>query len=258
MNIKEKIKIICDEKGITFKELDKLSGLPQGSITRWNTNTPSIDKVASVAKILGVSIDYLAGLTESRYLPGNVPPVALKYDSMDVHGREVIDAVFDAELKRIAKEKAMRETAQVKIPKTKRIPLLHDVAAGYGVPADVAWDHYEVDIDNPADFAIKVSGNSMEPYFPDGEIFLGETRFPRLCEIAVVRFNGEHYIKQYIADSNGGMYLFSLNRECKDYEFQKNSDVLVEIVGTIITDLSFAPPLGPPNKEDKPRKKRKH
>lgn len=59
MNIIEKIETLCNEKGITIAALERACDLSNGSIRRWNTNVPSIDKIAKVADFFGVSLDYL-------------------------------------------------------------------------------------------------------------------------------------------------------------------------------------------------------
>lgn len=54
----EKIKLLCEQKGIKISRLEGDLGLPH-SIYRWDTHSPSIDKVKAVADYFGVSVDYL-------------------------------------------------------------------------------------------------------------------------------------------------------------------------------------------------------
>ena len=58
MAIYEKVKDACGEKGISVLQLEKTLNFARSSICKWNTNTPSVDKVASVAKELNKSIEY--------------------------------------------------------------------------------------------------------------------------------------------------------------------------------------------------------
>lgn len=68
MSIGQRIKCVCKERGMTVKELDKLAfpNTKGQTIGRWEENRPSIDKVVTVAQILGVSVDYLVGLTDEK------------------------------------------------------------------------------------------------------------------------------------------------------------------------------------------------
>lgn len=66
MLLVERIKELCNEKGITFIGLEREIGLSRGSIRRWVTNLPSIDKLQKVADYFRVSTDYLLGRTNHR------------------------------------------------------------------------------------------------------------------------------------------------------------------------------------------------
>ena len=54
-----KIKEIAKSKRVPIYKIEKACGLPQGSISHWNENKPAYDKVVSVAKYLGVSVEKL-------------------------------------------------------------------------------------------------------------------------------------------------------------------------------------------------------
>lgn len=55
----ERIKRLCKERGMSVSGLEDACGVSRGTIGRWGENIPSVDRVARVAKYLGVSIDYL-------------------------------------------------------------------------------------------------------------------------------------------------------------------------------------------------------
>lgn len=46
-------------KGMTVSELERLAGVSNSTIVRWQKSTPSADKLQKVAKILGTTIDFL-------------------------------------------------------------------------------------------------------------------------------------------------------------------------------------------------------
>lgn len=61
MNILDRIKILAKQKHISLAEVERRTGLSSGSITKWNKNVPSVDKLERVAKLFNVSLDYLVG-----------------------------------------------------------------------------------------------------------------------------------------------------------------------------------------------------
>lgn len=55
----ENIRKLAKEKKITISEIEKEIGIANGSLCKWDSVKPSYDKVANVAKILGVTVDSL-------------------------------------------------------------------------------------------------------------------------------------------------------------------------------------------------------
>lgn len=54
-----RLKKLAKAQGLTLSELSDQAGLGASTIYSWKYNTPSISKLAKVAKILGVTTDYL-------------------------------------------------------------------------------------------------------------------------------------------------------------------------------------------------------
>lgn len=59
MSLLSNISNLCITKSMYIKNLEDELGFGNGSIYKWDTNTPSIDKVSKVAEYFGVSVDYL-------------------------------------------------------------------------------------------------------------------------------------------------------------------------------------------------------
>ena len=59
MGIYENIKELSDKKELSIQRLEVLSGLGNGTIGRWRTMMPHVDKLKSVADVLGVGVDRL-------------------------------------------------------------------------------------------------------------------------------------------------------------------------------------------------------
>lgn len=59
MSLLENIKVLSAQRNITIAELERKLNLSQGSIRKWSTINPGIDKVQMVADYFQVSIDEL-------------------------------------------------------------------------------------------------------------------------------------------------------------------------------------------------------
>lgn len=55
----DRIKALCAERGITLEEVSRRAGLGKKSLNNWTEHSPSVDKVAAVARVLGVTVDEL-------------------------------------------------------------------------------------------------------------------------------------------------------------------------------------------------------
>lgn len=152
-----------------------------------------------------------------------------RYYALDATGRKLVDAVMEIE--------AERFTAPEPVRKPTRIIPLFPAAAGPGEPVDgEAFDDYEVDADSPAHFAVRISGDSMEPELHDGEVVLCERRMPERGEIAVLMVNGFLLVKQFVPGYNGQFYMISINREraALDYVYIPSGTDTLTTFGTVI------------------------
>ena len=79
----EKIKKLCKEQGKTLASLEKECGLGNGTISKWGRNSPSVDKVSAVAKILNVSISEILGEKKN--------PVSANGDGISEHDVRLLE-----------------------------------------------------------------------------------------------------------------------------------------------------------------------
>lgn len=66
MNIKDKIYALCAYHGISRNALEKELDFGSGTIARWESSSPSVDKLQKVADYFNVSLDELLGREKSR------------------------------------------------------------------------------------------------------------------------------------------------------------------------------------------------
>ena len=57
--IYDKIKEVCKSKGVSVTSVERKAGLSNGTISKWNDVSPTVDKLNAVAKVLKVKIDTL-------------------------------------------------------------------------------------------------------------------------------------------------------------------------------------------------------
>lgn len=64
MSLLDRVKEIARSQGKSMRQIELGCGFSNGALTKWGTQSPSIDKVLSVADYLNVSLQYLVTGTE--------------------------------------------------------------------------------------------------------------------------------------------------------------------------------------------------
>ena len=145
----------------------------------------------------------------------------------------------------------LTEDAAEKAPETPKkhriIPLYHYLAAaGYPSPAPGEdYEDYTVPADSPADFAARIDGDSMEPWIHDGDTVLAQRRVDlRDGDVGIFFARDGMVCKQYCQDSQGNIYLFSLNRNRRDADvyIPAASDLRVLCYGRVLMDRQIPLP----------------
>ena len=67
MVLVEKIKRLCNARGISVPKLEDALGFGAGTISKWKKSAPGSDKLVKVAEYFQVSTDYLLGIENSNY-----------------------------------------------------------------------------------------------------------------------------------------------------------------------------------------------
>lgn len=187
----------------------------------------TMETYAKIAKGTGVSETELLlmlddSVTVNPDLSNREIILVQKFRKADENKKQAVESVLDG----------------VELRETKIIPLFgSSFAAGSFEPGtqDEPFEDYEVDADSKAEFAIRVSGDSMEPELHDGEIALCTKRKPQIGEIVVCLVNGSFYVKQFITDGVN-IYLRSINRNRKDADLDiwATGNYTVKCFGTVI------------------------
>ncbi|MBQ6787512.1 MAG: helix-turn-helix transcriptional regulator [Lachnospiraceae bacterium] len=64
MTLKDRIKALANERGISLPALEAELGFGNSTIVKWDKSTPNAEKLNAVAKFFNVSMDYLLNGTE--------------------------------------------------------------------------------------------------------------------------------------------------------------------------------------------------
>ncbi|WP_278744033.1 helix-turn-helix domain-containing protein [Ligilactobacillus agilis] len=88
MNLRDRIKALAVQNKISVAELERTLGFGNGSISKWNKQSPSVEKLKQVADFFHVSMDYLLGREEAK-TPSNIEIENLLNQSMTFEGRKL-------------------------------------------------------------------------------------------------------------------------------------------------------------------------
>lgn len=249
MDYIDRIKQLKTEKKITNEKLSELTGIPLSTVSKilaGISDSPKLSNMVLIARALDCTLDYIvSGIPQNNNnytLDADEIELIENYRQIDTHGKELVLMVVNKEQERIgivtevsSKKNAVDEVKptnsekQAKIlpiPQSKvaysdfakKSVLLYDlpVSAGPGVYLD---DSTAVEISIPdnektagTSFALRISGNSMEPKYHDGDVLLVEdTETVEIGELGIFILDGNGYFKKY-----GGDRLISLNSEYGD------------------------------------------
>ena len=207
MSLGEQINLIRKKKKISIDELCVLSGIPKGTlskITAGITTNPTLETVKSIAAALGCTLEDLSDSPKTSkthsFYSAEEDRMIKRYRVLDVHGKRAVTSVLDVEYDRITH--VVEQENQGGLTYINCYDLA--VSAGTGEP----WsdDHgYKTRIEIPtqqvpenAHYCVRVNGDSMEPYFSDGNILFiqRQDEMVRVGEIGIFFLNGEGLVKR--------------------------------------------------------------
>lgn len=215
---------LCEKNNVKPTPLIKSLGLSPGNLKRWeNGSTVNSDILLKLSEHFGVSIDYLLTGNEK-----SSPTVNLTADEQEL-------LTYYNKLSRLNKGRLLERAELLtetdknpfKEPKNTIFIEYYDlpVSAGTGIYLDHDdKDMIEVEetpLTSEANFALRVSGDSMEPLYHNGDTILIESQpFVNEGEIGVFIVNGEGYVKKY-----GGDCLISLNPKYKNIKLSEYDQI---------------------------------
>lgn len=242
----ERLLAIIKQKGLSVSAVEKRLGFGNGAIKRFSTSSPSVDKIIALSNFLNVTVEFiLFGNENVSELPEDIKNLIAYYKILSDKDKGIVLGKAET-LAELTAERAAKERAAEQLKKPAKIAELPDdeseepeeeeepfyinlcslpASAGSGVQLDEGFmESIQVKrttIAKRANYAVRVSGDSMETEYSDGDIVLVET-CPDIDigEIGIFIVNDQGYIKQ-----RGEDRLISLNPERDDVDIQEGDVV---------------------------------
>lgn len=224
MKLNEYVNQRRKELNMSVDELVIKSGIPKGTLSKItagiNTN-PTLSTVEALCKALECSLNDIVGNVHIDAFSLSEKNIIKKYRTLDEYGKEAVDGLLDTEYRRCTSvpEEVKPEIVHIK---------LAQLPASAGTGAELYEENYEImsvrasDLTKQADFAVKVSGDSMESTFFDGDILLIESMpFINEGDIGIFVVNGGGFVKEY-----GGDRLISHNDKYPDIKLTEHDVVI--------------------------------
>lgn len=218
--------------GYTQAAVANLIGRPQPTIGAWEVgrSQPDVDTLATLLRLYNVSandfFDYES--TSIQSLSNDEQEHIKKYRTLDGYGKEIVDSVLNIEHRRCTDASFALSSEIISMPY-----LLQPASAGTGQIADDDIAERIPVFRNvwtaKADYALRVSGNSMEPEVHDGDTVLVRAQAGvELGEIGIFIHDNERFIKTRRADR-----LQSLNPDCADITPNEFTRCIGKVIGVL-------------------------
>ena len=238
----DRIKALKAQKKITNEQLAEQTGIPLGTLSKilaGMSDSPKLATVVAICRVLDCSLEYVVSGTPENtnnytLTQGEIRMVE-DYRKLDALSRELVELVIHKEAERAEDAETVEAapvqdagarilrpiSAKLRYASTepahtgkRSIPLYElPVSAGVGLYLDeVDVEPETIRIPNndktaEADYVLRISGNSMEPKFFNGDYLLVKREESvEEGELGIFLLDGEAYFKVY-----GGDRLISLN-----------------------------------------------
>lgn len=235
MKLSQVLNGLMAETNVSAYKISKETGISDRLIGYWKKGEkmPSAENLLTIANYFGISVDYL--LTGED----KIKPIANDELELLTYYKELPER---EQMKLIGRASALAEVYKDQVesekPEEPTIEIRHSyykvsAGTGYNLNDDDQWDTIEVPDTpeaNKADFALTISGDSMEPVYYDGDIVLVKSQSAiDNGEIGIFIIEDNGYIKKY-----GGDKLISLNAKYDDILFSDYNSEDIRCVGLVI------------------------
>lgn len=208
------------ELGISQSELARMLGVSSAAVSNYESgqNAMREDVLLRLFRVLDIDPNYLYqdSITARGFICSvDERSLVTKYRALTSVGRQAMHSMADA----LGEYQSDLEEA-LPAGEVRQIPLFFSpAAAGYAAPVfgeDFEYIDVTGDVPAGADLAVRIQGDSMEPYIDDGSVVYVNRDPLANGDVGIFCVDGEILCKQYLRDKLGMVYLFSLNRARAD------------------------------------------
>ena len=215
MSFASRLKEQRERCGMTQKQLAQKLGITQGAVGNYESGISSMkaELLFKIFDILQCDANYLFQdemnySTTDIFTPAEQTHIK-KYRILDTHGKDMVDVVLDKEYDRVVSP-AIEEVSGSQA-KSSLLFFEFPASAGTGENLPEEEKRYIMMpkrlVPNYADCCIRISGDSMEPDYHDGDIvFVQLIESVPVGSVGIFTLNGAGYIKKL-----GRNQLISLN-----------------------------------------------
>lgn len=204
--------------------------IKNAAVSSWekNINTPTAYQLLALCEILGIRDIY------SEFIECDEKGIL---SGLNEAGKQRVIEYIKL-LKQSPEFVEQKDESHNIVQFSRKMPVaLLPASAGLGeLVGDEMFEEIEVSdvVPDAADFGVRLSGNSMEPTFCDGEIvWIKKVDVVQAGEIGLFFLDGMTYCKRLIKDGKK-TYLASENKEYEPIQIHNNSDI--KVYGVVVSE----------------------
>jgi transcriptional regulator with XRE-family HTH domain len=228
MNFAQRCRERREELGISRQQLSELLGVSLSAVSNYETGV-SFPKEEILLRLFDALRTDPNTLFQDSFRHGGTAlsrserALIARYRTLSPLGRESLRSVADTLCDYQSELGRDRGEGEKRV-----IPLYRSgAAAGYAAPVfgeDFDYLTVEDDVPQAAEFAVRIQGDSMEPFIADGDVVYVNRDPLGIGDVGIFWVDGDMLCKQYYKDSAGVVYLFSLNRARADADVILTAD----------------------------------
>ena len=228
MNFAQRCRERREELGISRQQLSELLGVSLSAVSNYETGV-SFPKEEILLRLFDALRTDPNTLFQDSFRHGGTAlsrserALIARYRTLSPLGRESLRSVADTLCDYQSELGRDRGEGEKRV-----IPLYRSgAAAGYAAPVfgeDFDYLTVEDDVPQAAEFAVRIQGDSMEPFIADGDVVYVNRDPLGIGDVGIFWVDGDMLCKQYYKDSAGVVYLFSLNRARADADVLLTAD----------------------------------
>lgn len=220
MTFLDRLDVLCKEKNISKRKLEREAGLSNGVASKWKTegSVPNKSSLEKLSEYFGVSLSYLMG--ESDF-------------------RTEEDAIVDGWNKKFATDEMKDEIKRLEAGV--RIPVVGTVIAGFPIEAveDILdWEEISLKMSKTGEFfGLKIKGDSMSPRIIEGDVVIVRQQLTAESgNVVIAKVGTEDATCKKLVKHGHGISLVSYNSNYEPMYFSNEevSTKPVKIIGKVV------------------------